>query len=123
MTESVSRVGPATSEAWHSYRHLADNAIDVIFEASLETVIQWVSPSVEDVLGWTPDEFIGRNAPSLVHPEDMGEVIMLVEQLNNQARRVKSARCRLLTASGSYKPMQLRGLPALPEAVAIPACK
>ena len=34
-------------------------------------MIRWISPSVEEVLGWQPDELVGRTAADLVHPDDM----------------------------------------------------
>ena len=30
---------PTTAQAWQSYRYLADNAIDIVFEADLDTAI------------------------------------------------------------------------------------
>ena len=112
-----SDVGPGVGadRSWQSYRFLADNAIDVVLEADLRTVIQWISPSVTDVLGWGPDELVGRSAVDVVHPDDIGEIMVLAQAINEQAARVHAARCRILTKPGAYKSMQLRGRPALAE--------
>ena len=104
---------PTTAQAWQSYRHLADNAIDVVFEANLDTVIQWCSPSVVDVLGWQPEQIVGMSAPELVHPEDLPDVIQMAMEITQHAQRVRSPSCRMLMADGRYKALQLRGRPAL----------
>ena len=105
--------GVGADRSWQSYRLLADNAIDVVLEANLQTVIQWISPSVEDVLGWAPGELVGRSAVDLVHPDDIGEIMVMAQAISEQSARVHAARCRMLTQAGPYKAMQLRGRPAL----------
>jgi diguanylate cyclase (GGDEF)-like protein/PAS domain S-box-containing protein len=115
MTSELAPASTSAHESWQSYRYLADNAIDVVLEADLETIMQWVSPSVTDVLGWEPGDLIGHGAASLVHPDDMPEIGNLVHALNTSASRVSTARCRMLTKAGPYKPMQLRGRPALTD--------
>jgi PAS domain S-box-containing protein len=115
MTGGASRPSASAPDSWQSYRFLADNAIDVILEADLQTVIGWVSPSVTDVLGWEPSEIVGLSAAALVHPEDLPEIGMLAQSINDSAVRVRATRCRLLTKAGPYKAMRLRGRPALAD--------
>lgn len=116
MTSDMSPYLASAHESWQSYRYLADNAIDVVLEADLTTLIRWISPSVEEVLGWQPGEVVGRSAPDLVHPEDMPEIGALVLALNDLGSRVRSPRARMLRKDGSWKSLQLRGRPALDEA-------
>jgi len=113
MSSELAPASTSAHESWQSYRYLADNAIDVVLEADLATVVRWISPSVEEVLGWQPDELIGRSAPDLVHPEDMPEIGALVLALNELASRVRSPRVRMLRKDGSWRSLQLRGRPAL----------
>ncbi len=56
------------------YRLLAENASDVVFEMGLDGRVLWVSPSVERVLGWRPDDIIGRDATELTHRDDVAAV-------------------------------------------------
>jgi diguanylate cyclase (GGDEF)-like protein/PAS domain S-box-containing protein len=109
----------SVDESWQAYRYLADNAIDVVLEADLTTRIRWVSPSVEEVLGWHPDELVGRSAPELVHPDDMPEIGALAQALNEQAARVRAGRVRMQCKDGAWKALQLRGRPALDAAGAV----
>ena len=59
----------ALVESEHRYRTIAQNAADVVFRSS-GGITTWVSPSVAEVLGWTPDELIGTDTNHLWHPED-----------------------------------------------------
>jgi len=51
------------------YRAIAESARDAILEVGLDGRIHYASPSFRDVLGWTPDELLGRNIMKLAHPE------------------------------------------------------
>lgn len=63
--ESVvdSRWNLSTSEA--RYRMFVDNSSDMVYEADTKGVIQWVSPSVERLLGWKPEDLVGRRVQDL----------------------------------------------------------
>lgn len=52
------------------YRTLADNASDIIVRARQDGTRLYISPSVTEVLGWTPDELLGPVRNDLIHPED-----------------------------------------------------
>lgn len=52
----------ARSEAL--YRLLVENSADVVFQ-TVDGVLTWVSPSVEAMLGFRPDELLGRDARGL----------------------------------------------------------
>jgi PAS domain S-box-containing protein len=52
------------------YEALIDHSTDIIAQFDEAGTIQFVSPAVEQVLGYTPDELVGRPAFDLLHPED-----------------------------------------------------
>ena len=52
------------------YRLLADNTGDLICMLDLEGTYVYISPSYQEVLGYSPEELLGRNAFSLIHPDD-----------------------------------------------------
>lgn len=39
---------------------------------------EWVSPSARDLLGYEPDELVGREALTFVHPDDVGPLAEIV---------------------------------------------
>ncbi|HEX6748887.1 MAG TPA: EAL domain-containing protein [Longimicrobium sp.] len=52
------------------FRALVENARDVIHVINEDGTTRYVTPSVIHLLGWHPDEVIGRSALELIHPED-----------------------------------------------------
>lgn len=52
------------------FRSLIENATEVITVLDLDGTIRYESPSVERVMGYKPDELIGRNANEFSHPDD-----------------------------------------------------
>jgi len=64
------RIQEALAESRNRYRLLAEHSSDVVALVRPDGVLEWVSPSVRDLLGWEPEELVGRDSAELVHPED-----------------------------------------------------
>jgi len=56
------------------FRRLTESALDLITILSPDGVIRYESSSIEQVLGYKPSEYTGKNAFSFVHPEDLPRV-------------------------------------------------
>lgn len=83
------------------YRLLAENASDIVWQIGADSKIAWVSDSVRMVLGWRPDEMVGRPAMDFLHPEDREHVARdLSAALVGGAAR---AEIRLLCPDGSTR--------------------
>lgn len=99
------------------YRLLADNSRDIVVLANLEGRRLYVSPAVQDVLGWVPAEWVGKDAADLMHPEDLAPFRrMLQEMLHGQDRRIfryrtqhKDGRYLWMEASVRLLPDQFAG--------------
>ncbi|MFG1393845.1 diguanylate cyclase domain-containing protein [Xanthobacter agilis] len=63
------------------YRLLADHSTDTIVRGNLDGVRLYVSPAVHSLLGYTPEELVGRRAVELVHPQDLPEFQALMRQI------------------------------------------
>jgi len=94
-----------------AYRSVAENASDVVVRTTPAAVIEWVSPSVTIVLGWTPANLVGTRLSDLVHPDDRDGYLQESRRLN--AGEVTSYRSRLRCADGGYRWMALHGRPIL----------
>lgn len=57
------------------FRALIENSSDIITILGADGTIRYESPSIKRVLGYEPEELVGRNAFDLVHPEDRARVI------------------------------------------------
>ncbi|MCW2666909.1 MAG: hypothetical protein JWN57_1871 [Frankiales bacterium] len=74
-------------------------------------VCRAVSPSCQQLLGLMPEELVGRDALSLVHPDDVAEVRLSIEQLLDGARPL-SSRFRMLHRDGSAVWVHAYGAPS-----------
>jgi PAS domain S-box-containing protein len=83
------------------YRLLAENAADVVFQASADFVAEWVSPSVEQLLGTPPDEIVGKSISDLIHPDDIAAVLATIE--SSEADERLTAEARVLNARNDYQ--------------------
>ncbi len=69
VTESVrARQEIERSEA--RYRLLANHANDIITIFDLDGYFDYLSPAITKVLGYAPEDLIGRNVSDVIHPDD-----------------------------------------------------
>ncbi|MFN8623653.1 MAG: PAS domain S-box protein [Chloroflexota bacterium] len=61
----------AVAASEEHFRLLADNASDIVFRSGPDGTVRWVSPSIREVLGWDPDEIVGRRSDEFCHPDDL----------------------------------------------------
>jgi diguanylate cyclase (GGDEF)-like protein/PAS domain S-box-containing protein len=64
------------SEAY--FRSLVENARDVIHVINADGTTRYITPSVRRLLGWDPEELVGRSALDLVHPDDLPRVMQVL---------------------------------------------
>jgi diguanylate cyclase (GGDEF)-like protein/PAS domain S-box-containing protein len=63
------------AEAQARARTLGEHTTDIVVISTLESGVLWVSPSVERALGFSPDDFMGRCAADIIHPDDVDTVV------------------------------------------------
>jgi PAS domain S-box-containing protein len=59
------------NEVKNMYRFLAENSVDLVCLHNLEGTFQYVSPSMINILGYTPEEMEGKSPLDFVHPDDL----------------------------------------------------
>ncbi len=52
------------------FRLLAENSSDIILRQSLDNTLLYVSPACKTLLGYQPDDLIGKSIYELIHPSD-----------------------------------------------------
>jgi two-component system, cell cycle sensor histidine kinase and response regulator CckA len=62
------------------FQALTENSLDVLTILTREGEFQYNSPSLRHVLGYEPEELIGRNVFELVHPDDLQSTLRVFEQ-------------------------------------------
>ncbi|HQR80965.1 MAG TPA: PAS domain S-box protein, partial [Actinomycetota bacterium] len=111
ITDNV-RARQALASSEEHYRLMAENSSDVVFRASPEGQLEWISPSVTEVLGWMPDQLAGRRMFDYLHPDDFPQGLDLSPA--SEQRVEFEGRCR--TSAGPYLWMDVSSRPLLDDA-------
>lgn len=61
----------ALLESEERYRSIFERVDDIIYTIESDGTFSSISPSSERLLGWQPDEWIGRSFELIVHPDDL----------------------------------------------------
>jgi diguanylate cyclase (GGDEF)-like protein/PAS domain S-box-containing protein len=77
------------------FQFLAEQSRDVIIRSEMDRVLQYVSPSSFNVLGWKPEEMIGRIVDEFILPEDLPILVAVI------ARGGDHSTMRMLRKDGS----------------------
>jgi PAS domain S-box-containing protein len=85
------------------YRSLFENATDVTSLLAPDGRNCFLSPAAQRILGYTPDERLGRNALDLVHPDDMDAVLQALHEVMVGTRANRPIEYRFLTKSGAWR--------------------
>ena len=91
------------------YRNLISNSLDGMLILNEEGIIQFVSPSVENILGFTSEDILYKSGFSYIHPDD---IALSIESFNRELVEqplIKSIVVRLLNKNGGWTWCMLRG--------------
>lgn len=64
------------------FKVLVENSLDIVSILSKDNVVLYQSPACKKILGYTPEELIGRKTTELIHPDDFSN--MKAEQDSNR---------------------------------------
>jgi PAS domain S-box-containing protein len=57
------------------FQNFVDHSLDILVLQNLEGIVTYINPTVEKVLGYKPEERIGRSGLELVHPDDVNSLV------------------------------------------------
>lgn len=107
-TTQLVRAQAALRESEEHYRLLAENATDIVFRGDPGEGLDWISPSVVDVLGWEPAEVLGTTPDFLVHPDDLDAMMVHANDIRAARRGEFDARLRRKDGTYLWTQMSLR---------------
>ncbi len=89
------------------YRLAAENTSDVIagFDAQFRPF--YISPSIEELTGYTPAAFEEKSVFDLLHPDDRQELMAQIEESRRTDRSRSTSTFRILTKSGREKVVEV----------------
>jgi PAS domain S-box-containing protein len=116
VTEQV-RAAEAIQRSEAQFRRMAENAHDLITCTSATGELLYISPSLETIAGYKPEDIIGRQTLNFIHPDDLSMVAERLEQIRAHPERLfPPFECRLRAKNGRTVWLEAR-----PSAIIDPA--
>jgi PAS domain S-box-containing protein len=72
--QSTAAAAAEALAASEQYRLLAENCTDLIIVVDRQFIRHYVSPSCRELLGYAPEELVGKSGVAMLHPEDVERV-------------------------------------------------
>src|SRR5208283_1132498 len=91
------------------FRTLTENSLDILCILSREGNFCYCSPSIERVLGYTPEELRGTNFLTHVHPEDLPLAKETFQFALDYPERTVKVRFRHQKTDGTWRHLELVG--------------
>ena len=91
------------------FRSLIDNSSDLITIIDESGKIQYQSPSLQRLLGYEPEQRVGRSVFELIHPGDVGRVEQALRLAVTAGNRQETVVCRLQHRDGSWRVLETVG--------------
>lgn len=85
------------------YRTLVENANDIIFTLSPDGIITYISPNIDSILGYTPQEIIGKSLNQIVFIEDQQKCHELLSDIEKQKIPKGSIEYRVKHKNGTWQ--------------------
>ncbi len=76
------RAEEALRRSEEDFKSLIENALDLILTIDMDGVISYASPAIERLLGFKPEEFVGRDFRGTIHPDDADKVMKVSKGVN-----------------------------------------
>jgi len=99
------------------FRALIERGSDIITLLDAQGTILYESPSVERVLGFAPEQLVGRNAFHGMHPEDVPAALAAFRKVVETARGDLVTVCRFQHREGGWRTLEVTAANLLSDPV------
>jgi PAS domain S-box-containing protein len=103
------RVETALRSSEAHFGVLVQHASDIIALITLEGAVQYYSPAMQRVLGYNPEELIGRHIFGAFHPDDVPAVRELIADLVKHPGTTQTVEYRVRHRDGSWRHFEAVG--------------
>ena len=91
------------------YLSLLENSLDAVVVLDTYGVVLYGSPSLRQMVGFEPEELIGRDVFRLVHPDDVARVRALFEKSITRPDEMQTATYRFTSSAGEWRILESHG--------------
>ncbi|PTB93359.1 hypothetical protein C9994_13120, partial [Marivirga lumbricoides] len=104
-----------------NYQLLANHTHEMVALHQLDGTYTYISPASKIVLGYEPEELIGKNPYDYFHPDDIERIRKESHEPVIQKNELAKIECRVITKSGEYKWLEVlsKSIMSSDKAVAI----
>ncbi len=85
------------------FHALIEHGRDNISLVAADGTLLWENPTVNSILGYMPNQFVGHNIFELMHPNDQALIRDLYAQVVQSAGSIQEGEFRLLHADGTWR--------------------
>lgn len=96
------RAERALADSERRFRALIEHSQDIIMVLDTDGSVQYVSPTIEQVVGYQPDDMLGKNAFQYIHPDDRETAQTAFFDAVEDPSLTPRVECRLQGADGSW---------------------
>ena len=97
------------------FRDIAESMSDWIWETDTSGVYTYCSGSVEDILGYKPDEMVGKTSFDFMHPDEKKRIGAIFSEIVTEKRPIRNLENWNLTKNGKMVCFLTNGIPILDE--------
>jgi diguanylate cyclase (GGDEF)-like protein/PAS domain S-box-containing protein len=112
FTDITDRTGLTSAyDSESRFEHLLRSSPDVIGSLAVDGTVTWISAVIEEMLGYTPDQMIGRPAWDFVHPDDVDLAIERLATAFDDVSQVDPVTIRLRHSDDTWQAIEVAGAP------------
>ncbi len=89
------------------HRSMIANISDVISIMDADGLVKYISPNIEKIFGWLPEELIGTDGFAVIHPDDLEIVQKTFFRYLEEENSTKTMEVRYKCRNGSYLPIEV----------------
>ena len=99
------------------YRMILEHSSDYVMIVDEMGEVSYVSPAIERVLGYEPDDVIGTGSFNYAHPDDIEHAVTTLAELLEHPERETTVEFRSKHADGGWRWLEVRGRNLLDDPV------
>jgi PAS domain S-box-containing protein len=105
----------ALRESERRYRHLVDSSNDFVWEVDAEGVYTYASPQCREILGYEPEELIGKTRFDFMSPEESRRVAALFNAMAAERKAFRGLENINVHKDGHLVVLETNGVPVTDE--------
>jgi PAS domain S-box-containing protein len=114
ITERV-RIAQVLRQSEEHFRALIENSHDIVCILDPLGTMTYQSPSLRRLLGWEPEEMIGRSTWEFIHPDDVARVVETMAAILHEPGSSKRVEYRFQRKDGQWRTVEAIGRTLAPD--------